>query len=167
MTRFRSLTGGLVIAGLLAGGVASAQGPGPGRPGGPAGRGGRGGPGGAGELGLPLAQLNLTDAQRQQIRDLTQRRLEAGAQVQERLRAALDARRKATEALPVNEGAIRATTADLVAAETEVAILQAHLRAEVVALLTPEQQDQLKKVQAERAERLAERRDRTQARQQR
>lgn len=150
MIRFRTLTAGVLVAGLLASGAAFAQGPGgPGGPGG--GRGSRvGGPGGFGELGLPLAQLNLSDSQRQQIRELTQRRRQDGEQVQARLRAAMDARRAAVEASPVNEGAIRATTADLVAAETEVAILQAHLRADVLALLTPEQQDQVKKLQAER-----------------
>lgn len=149
MIRFRTLTAGVLVAGLLASGAAFAQGPGgPGRGGG---RGGRfGGPGGPGELGLPLAQLNLSDSQRQQIRDLTQARRQDGEQVQARLRTAMDARRAAIEASPLNEGAIRATTADLVAAETEVAILQAHLRADVLALLTPEQQDQVKKFEAER-----------------
>lgn len=160
MIRFRSLTAGLLVAGLFAGGIAFAQGAGPGRPGGPGGRGGRGGPGGPGDFGLPLAQLNVTDSQRQQIRDLTQKRRDAGAQVQERLRAAQDARRAALEALPVNEGAIRSTTADLLAAETEAAILQAHLRADIVNLLTPEQQDQLKKIQAQREQRVDTRRDR-------
>lgn len=148
MTRFRSVTAGVLVAGLLASGAAFAQGRGgPGRPGGPGGRGGFGGPG---DLGLPLAQLNLTDSQRQQIRDLTQQRRQSSQQVQERLRAAMDARRAAVEASPVNEGGIRATTADLVAAETEAAILEAHLRADVLALLTPEQQDQVKKLQADR-----------------
>jgi Spy/CpxP family protein refolding chaperone len=147
MIRFRNLTAGVLVAGLLASGTAFAQGPGAfGRGGG---RGGR--PGGPGDLGLPLAQLNLSDSQRQQIRELTQRRLQEGESVQTRLRAATEARRAAMEASPVNEGAIRSTTADLVAAETEAAILQAHLRADVLALLTPDQQDQVKKLQAERA----------------
>jgi len=150
MIRFRTLMAGVLVAGLLAGGGAFAQGAdGAGRPGG--GRGGRfGGAGGPGELGLPLAQLNLSDSQRQQIRELTQSRRQSAEQVQTRLRAAMDARRAAIEASPVNEGAIRATTADLVAAQTEAAILEAHLRADVLALLTPEQQDQVKKFQAER-----------------
>jgi len=162
MIRFRHFTAGVLVAGLLASGAAFAQGPGgPGRPGG--GRGGRlGGPGGPGDLGLPLGQLNLSDGQRQQIRELTQRRRQEGEQVQTRLRAAMDARRAAIEASPVNEGAIRSTTADLVAAETEAAILQAHLRADVLALLTPEQQDQIKKFQAERTAGADDRRARRQ-----
>jgi Spy/CpxP family protein refolding chaperone len=152
MTRFRNLTAGVLVAGLMASGAAFAQAPGtPARPGGPGGRGARlGGPGGPGELGLPLGQLNLSDSQRQQIRDLTEKRLQEGESLQSRLRTALEARRQAMEAIPLNEGAIRATTADLVAAETDVAIEQAHLRADVLALLTPEQLDQVKKIQAER-----------------
>lgn len=165
MMQFRTLTAGLLVAGLLASGAAFAQGPGgPGRPGGPGGRGGRLG-GAGGDLGLPLAQLNLSDTQRQQIRQLTQRRLQDNKQVEERLRAAMNARRAAMDAVPVNEGAIRATTADLVAAETDVAILQAHLRADVMALLTPEQQDQARKFQAERGDRQDQRHERPEQRQ--
>jgi protein CpxP len=128
----------------MASGAVFAQGPG--------GRGGRGGRGGVGpgDLGLPLARLNLSDTQRQQIRDLTEKRRQEGEPIQQRLRMAMEARRSAMDASPVNEGAIRATTADLVAAETDAAILQAHLRADVLAVLTPEQQDQLKKLQAQR-----------------
>ena len=162
MTRFRTLTAGVLVAGLLVTGAAFAQGPGgPGRPGGPGGRGARlGGPGGPGDLGLPLAQLNLSDTQRQQIRELTQKRVQDGESVQTRLRTAMEARRQAMDAIPVNEGAIRSTTADLVAAETDVAIQQAHLRADVMALLTPDQLDQVKKLQAEREARVDDRRDR-------
>jgi hypothetical protein len=46
------------------------------------------------------------------------------------------------------------------AAETEAAILQAHLRADIVNLLSPEQQDQLKKLQARREQRVDTRRKR-------
>ena len=74
----------------------------------------------------------------------------------------MEARRAAIEASPVNEGAIRSTTANLVATETEAAILQAHLRAEVLALLTPEQQEQAQTLQADRAARAGGRRDRPQ-----
>jgi protein CpxP len=144
MIRFRTLTVGVLLAVLMASGAVFAQGPG--------GRGGRGGRGGVGpgDLGLPLARLNLSDTQRQQIRDLTEKRRQEGEPIQQRLRMAMEARRSAMDASPVNEGAIRATTADLVAAETDAAILQAHLRADVLAVLTPEQQDQLKTLQAQR-----------------
>jgi periplasmic protein CpxP/Spy len=172
MIRFRFLTAGILIAGLLAGGAAFAQGPaGPGAPGGGfGGRGGRGGPGapgGPGELGLPLQQLNLSDAQRQQIRDLVQRRLEESRDNQERVRAAQEVQRKAMDALPVNEGAIRAAAQDLAAAQADAAVQQAHVRAEVFALLTADQQAQVKKLVAEREARAGERRDRPDTRRER
>jgi len=160
MNRFRSVTAAVLVAGLLAGGAVFAQGPdGSGRGGR---RAGPGGPGGVADL--PLAQLNLTDTQRQQIRDLTQNQRAAREQVQQRLRAAMEARRVAINTIPVNEGAIRSTTAEVVAAETDVAIQEAHLRADIIALLTPQQQDQLKKAQAQRQARVESRRDRQQDR---
>ena len=67
MNRFRSLTLVAVLTSLLAGGAVHAQGPGPG------GRRGPGGPGGFGPGGgLPLRALNLSDAQQEQVRTLTQ-----------------------------------------------------------------------------------------------
>lgn len=161
MTRFRSLTAGVLVAGLLAAsGAAFAQGPG--RPGGPGRAGGRGlrlgGP--AGDLTPPLGQLNLSEAQRQQISDITRRGFAQGEQAEERLRAARDAQRKAADTLPVNEGAIRATSQELALAEAEVTIHRAHTRAEIFSVLTAEQQAQLTKLQADRSARVEARRDR-------
>ncbi|HTM02927.1 MAG TPA: periplasmic heavy metal sensor [Vicinamibacterales bacterium] len=168
MNRFRSLTAGVLVAGLFAGGVAFAQGPAAsGRPAGaPAfGRGGRpGGPGGRGDVGLPLPQLNLSDTQRQQIRDLVQLRLQDGKDVQDRLHAAQDAMRKATEALPINEGAIRAAAQTLSLAEADAAVQQARVRGEVFALLTPDQQAQAQKLQQDRDARVSARENRQEQR---
>src|SRR6185295_3769218 len=118
MTRFRALTLTAVLAGLLAGGVAFAQGPGAGRRGGPGfggpGPGGRGGPG-----GLPLQALNLTEAQQDQVKQLVQQSRAQSQNVGEQLRSAMDAQRKAVETIPVDEGLIRSTTQALVEAQTE------------------------------------------------
>ena len=154
MTRFRSLTITAVLTALLAGGAASAQGPGfggrggPGAPGGPGGPGLRGGRGG----GLPLRELNLSEAQQQQVRDVMQRYREQNRSAAEQLRTAMDAQRKAMESMPVNEGLIRANTQALVEAQTELAIQQARMQSEIFALLTPAQQEQAKKLQAERGQ---------------
>ena len=68
MNRFRSLATGVALVALLATSVAYAQGP---RGGGFGGRGGRGfGPGGP---GLALNELNLTDAQREQVSEIRDR----------------------------------------------------------------------------------------------
>ena len=157
MTRFRSLTLTAVLAGLLAGGVAFAQGSGPGRrgPDGFGGRGGFGGPGGpGGPGGLPLRALNLTETQQDQVKQLMQQYREQNRTVAEQLRTAMEAQRKAVETIPADEGLIRSTTQALVEAQTEMAIQQARLQSEIFALLTPAQQDQVRKLQAEREARL-------------
>jgi len=143
MKRFRSLTLTAVLAVLLAGAV-YAQGPGPG------GR-GRGPDGFGGGMGLPLRALNLTDAQQQQIRTMTQQNRQQNRTAFERLRTAQDAQRKAIATIPVNETLIRSTTQELADAQTEVAIQQARLQTEIFGLLTPEQQAEAKKLQTERA----------------
>ncbi len=150
MTRFRSFTVAAVLAGLLAGGAAFAQGPG--------GRGGRGaggfGPGGG---GLPLRALNLTEAQQEQVRTLTQQFRTQNRETAERLRAAMETQRKGVETIPVNEELIRSTTRELAEAQAEVAIQRARLQSEIFGLLTPEQQAEAKKLQADRAARTQER----------
>jgi protein CpxP len=146
MNRFRSLTLTAAIAALISAGVVYGQGPDGAR--GQRGR-GAGGPGGRG-AGLPLAELNLSEQQRDQFRALSAQYREQGRTAEERLNAARAAQRKAVELIPLNEGLIRSTTQELVEAQAEVAIRQAHLHAELFALLTPAQQEQAKKTQAER-----------------
>ena len=152
MNRFRSLTLTAVLAGVLAAGVAFAQGPsGPGR---------RGGPGGFIGGGLPLRALNLSDAQEQQLRTLRQQFREQNRSTAEKLRAAMDAQRKAVAAVPVDEPLIRSTSQALVEAQTELAIQRSRLNSEVFGLLTPEQQAEAKKLQAERQPRAQQREQR-------
>ena len=148
MTRFRALTLTAVLAGLLAGGVALAQGPGPGHRGhgGPGGFGGFGGPG-----GLPLHALNLTETQQDQIRQVMQRSREQNRNVGEQLRTAVEAERTAAETIPVDEGLIRSTTQALVEAQTEMAIQRARLQSEIFALLTSDQRRASRRSTRERA----------------
>src|SRR5688572_1020635 len=150
MNRFRSFTVAAVLTGVLAGGAAFAQGPG--------GRGGRGaggfGPGGG---GLPLRALNLTEAQQEQVRTLTQQFRTQNKETAERLRAAMETQREAVETIPVNEELIRSTSRELAEAQAEVAIQRARLQSEIFGLLTPEQQAEAKKLQTERAARTQER----------
>jgi protein CpxP len=77
----------------------------------------------------------------------------------------MEAQRKAVETVPVDESAIRATTQELVEAQTELAIERAKLHAQVFALLTPEQQAQAAKLRAEREARRSQMRERVQQRQ--
>lgn len=165
MKGLRSLTTGVLVAGLAAVGAAAyAQGPGPGGPGGP---GGRRGPMMMGPAAdLPLRALNLTDAQRQQVRQIGEQHRSNLQSAGDELQQAMEAQRAAVETLPVDESAIRGTAEALAAAQTHLAIEHAQMRSEIVALLTPEQQDQLKQLQAERDARLKQRQDRMRQRRQ-
>jgi protein CpxP len=163
MFRFRSLATGVALVALLATSVAFAQGPRGGGPfGGPGGRGlmGRGGP------GLPLGALNLTEAQREQVREIRDRNREQIRGLAERLSAAAEKQRQAIETLPVNETLITSVTQDMTQAQVDLAIQEARLNAEVWSVLTPEQQAQATKLRAERQARLEERRQKVQQRRQ-
>ena len=166
MTRSRSLIASTLIIGLIASGVAFAQGRGrgPSRGGGPADRGLRGLLGPIGGPALPLGALNLSDAQRQQVRDIRERNRDESRAAADTLRQALTAQRTAVEKVPVDEGLIRSTTQILADAQTEVALHQARLHAEVWGVLTPAQQDEAKKLRAEREARVQQRRQRWQER---
>jgi Spy/CpxP family protein refolding chaperone len=147
--RFRStiaLTAGaaLLAAGLGTAALAQDQG---GR------RGGRGF--GPGRGGFPLAQLELTDAQREQVRTVMQRHREDMATVGKKLHEAHDAQRAAVETVPVNEALIRSTSQALVTAQTDMALLQARVHSEIWTVLTPDQQAKAKELRAARAARAA------------
>ncbi len=113
--------------------------------------------------GLPLRALNLSEAQQEQVRTLTQQYRTQNRAAGDRLRAAMDAQRNAVATMPVNEELIRSTTRDLAEAQAEVAIQQARLQTEIFGLLTPEQQAEAKKLQADRATRSQQRQQRNSA----
>ena len=139
------------------GGLVHAQGHGPGRH--------RGfGPGRGGFFGL--AQLGLTDAQRDQVREVVQRHRTEMQETGKKLREAHQAQRNAVETVPVNEGLIRSTAQALATAQTDMALLQARVRSEVWSLLTPEQQEKAKQLKSERDARMKQRLERRQQRRQ-
>ena len=144
------VTGAAMAAMLATGATSYAQGPGFGRRGGgPGAPGGFGGPG----IALPLRDLNLTEAQQQQVRDIRERHRDDSQQIGERLRTAMSAQRKAVEATPVNESLIRSTVQELAEVQADAAIAQAHARSEILSILTADQRAQLSKLQAERQSR--------------
>ena len=158
--RFRStiaLTAGaaLLAAGLGTAALAQDQG---GR------RGGRGF--GPGRGGFPLAQLELTDAQREQVRTVMQRHREDMEAVGKRLHEAHEAQRAAVETVPVNEALIRSTSQALATAQTDMALLQARIHSDIWGVLTPDQQAKAKELKAQRDTRAKERGQRRQRQQQ-
>ncbi len=152
---------------LVVADAASAQPPG-GR-GAHAGRmGRRGGPPLAGQL-MHLRALDLSEAQREQIRSIHVQSGEATRAVDQRVRVARQALQDAVTADVVNEGAIRAVANELGMAEGEAAVHRAYLYAQVWQMLTPEQQVAAREAEAEmerrmgqRQQRMGERRERRQ-----
>ena len=59
--------------------------------------------------------------------------------MREQLQQAQEAQREALAVVPVNEGLVRSTTQALTDAQAEAALGQARLRADMLALLTPDQ----------------------------
>jgi protein CpxP len=160
---FRStiaLTAGAALIVAALGSAALAQGP-EGR------RGGRGfGFGGPGRAGFPLRQLDLTDAQEQQVREVMQRHREDMQAAGKRLHEAHEAQRAAVETVPFNESTIRSTSQALATAQTDMALLRARIHTDVWNLLTPEQQAKAKELKANREARMKERLERRQQRRQ-
>jgi Spy/CpxP family protein refolding chaperone len=157
----RALTAGaalLLVIGLAA--AAHAQGDGPRRY-----QRAPFGLGGPGRGFAHLGRLGLTDAQREQVRDVVQRHRSEMQEAGKRLHEAHEAQRTAVEAIPVNEGLIRSTTQTLANAQTDMALLRARIHNEVWGLLTPEQQEKAKQLKSERDTRLKQRAERRRQRQ--
>jgi protein CpxP len=143
-----------LVVGLASFGYAQGDGPR-----GHRGRFGFGGPRGA---GLPLAALNLTDAQREQVKTVMQQHRNEMEAAGKQLREAFDAQHKAVETIPVNEGLIRSTSQTLASAQADMAVLRARVRSEIWSVLTPEQQAKAKELKAQREARAKERRQQRQ-----
>ena len=132
----------VAVAALLATGVAFAQGP-------RAGGAGRGGPGGR-MGGLPVAGLNLTQAQQDLVRDIVERGRESGSALQQKVREAQEAQRRVSGTFPISENAVRTAALALAEAQADLAVHQARVQNEVFNALTSEQQAEVRKRQAER-----------------
>lgn len=121
-------------------------------PGGPGGR--MGGPGGPGGFGFPgLRELDLTDAQKEQVRTIQQSHRDEVQQIAERTRTAQRAIDQAANGTSIDEAAIRTQSQALAAAIADGAILRAKVKAEIFNVLTAEQQQKLNELRAQMQER--------------
>jgi Spy/CpxP family protein refolding chaperone len=102
--------------------------------------------------GAGLRGLDLTDTQRQQIRDVREKHRGEMEKAADRLRAAHRAQREAAHASPADEARIRATAGELAEAMTEMAVLRSRVHQEMLSVLTPEQQERAKTLRAERGD---------------
>jgi periplasmic protein CpxP/Spy len=123
-------------------------------PGGPGGF-GFGGPGGFGRGGFggPMAilrQLDLTDEQRAQVRQVMESHRDELRAIGEKLGAAHRAQNDAATAAPFDEQVVRAKAADVAAVAADAAVLHARVHSEVFAVLTPEQQAKAAELRAQR-----------------
>src|SRR5262245_9860918 len=106
---------------------------------------GPGGPGRGGPMGmLPMLarELNLTDAQKDQIKAIGESHREEWKALADRGRSAHEALQQAVTAETVNEAVIRQKGAEVAAVEADLAVARARANAEVFRILTPEQKAQ-------------------------
>jgi Spy/CpxP family protein refolding chaperone len=165
--------GVVIVAGLGIVALGAQQGPPPGRgPGGSGGQGmhsggmfdGPGGPGGqgpgmfrgqggrgpmAGMMMRGLGQLDLTDAQKTQVRAAHESNREATRAIATRMIAAREALDDAVTADTVDKDAIHAAAAAVATVELDAALLRAKVHAQVFGVLTPEQQAKARQLRAD------------------
>jgi protein CpxP len=162
--RQRGFVAAIVAAVLVTSAAVVMTAQGPERPQGPSAgmRRGPGGPG-AGGFGLPgLRQLDLSDAQKEQIRNIQQSHRDEVRQAAERTRTAERELTLAADAGVVDEGNIRAKANAFAAAVAESTILRAKINAEVFNLLTAEQQQKVKEFREQGEQRMKNRGERRQ-----
>jgi len=134
---------------------------GPGRPGGPGGR--MGGPMG-GAFAFREVMRDLTDAQREQVREIHERHADRIRPLAERAHAAHEAVNSAV--MSGNEGNLQALSIEVGNAEAELTFAQAQVQSEIFKVLTAEQKQKIaerqKQMEARRAEMLKRRQERSQ-----
>jgi len=122
---------------------------------------GRGGPGGP---GIPFRQLDLTEDQRTQMKQIADQQ-KAGLQAAgEKVRAARKALHDVETTVPFDEATVRARFSEVSAAEAEVVVLRGRLHAQMFQVLTPDQQTKAQQLKAQREQRMAERSQRVRER---
>ena len=108
--------------------------------------------------GMQFRNLDLSDDQKAQLKKIREARQAEFKAAGEKLRTARQGMRQLLQADAINEGAIRAKSQEVAAAEAEVAILNAKLRKESMQVLTAEQLAKLKQRAEKRGERQRQRR---------
>lgn len=108
---------------------------------------GQGGP--MGMLPMLPREIQLTDAQRDQVRSIADTHRDEWKALADRARSAHDALNNAVTAETVDETTIRAKSADVAAVEGDMAVARAHAHAEVWQILTADQKAKLKELKAQ------------------
>ena len=98
--------------------------------------------------GVAWSRLNLTEAQRNQLKQIQEQQAKDAQAVRDRLRTARQQLREAMQADVPDEGAVRTAAEAVGATEVEQSVLQARLKGQRMQVLTPEQRQQLKDARA-------------------
>lgn len=122
--------------------------PGPGGPGMPGMR--RGGPRRMLGIGPGFRQLDLTDDQKAQLKQIADSHRDEFKAAGEKVRAAREGLRGLLDAEAIDENAIRAKSQEIAAADAEVMILGSKVRQQSLQVLTSEQQAKLKELREKR-----------------
>ena len=104
--------------------------------------------------------LNLTDAQRQQLKQMLQNDRSANKSLMVNLVNAQKALHEAITKNPNDETTIRSLSATVGNARTELTVARAKIRSQLVAILTPEQKEKLTQLDQKREDRFQKRLDR-------
>jgi protein CpxP len=107
-----------------------------------------------------LRQLDLTDEQRAQVRQVMASHRDELRAIGQKLRAAHRAQAEAVTASQFDEQAVRTRAAELAAISADAAVLRARVHSEVFAVLTPDQQAKAAELKAQREARVQQRRER-------
>lgn len=129
-----------LFLGLFSFGAAQAQGPGGGRPGGP---GGPPPPRGIEEF---ARLLNLTEAQKTQIKTIREQAEAAAKPYHDQLEPLHEQEAKLTHAATFDEAAVRALAVKVAQLETELHVIHARAENAIFNLLTPEQKVKLEEL---------------------
>ena len=100
------------------------------------------------------AGLNLTDAQREQVRALRETQRTDERALREKMRSAREQLRKAMRADVPDEAAVRSAAGAVAALQADQAALRARSRAQFMKVLTPDQQARMKDARARVAQRV-------------
>lgn len=138
--RSRKVLGGALVAVMLilAGVVGYAQQPGAPPPPPP-----HGGPGGDPLFGPMGRELNLTDAQQAQIKQLEDSFRDSTKALSEKMHTLMQAQHEAFMAGNFDEASVRANAQERAAVQVELDVAHAKLMSQIFALLTPEQKAKL------------------------
>ena len=99
-------------------------------------------------------RLGLSDAQQDQIKSIAQSHLEEWKALGDRARAAHQALDAAIAADTVDDALIRAKSAEVAAAQADIAVASAHARAEAWQVLNDDQRAQAKQIQSDMMNRM-------------